>query len=84
MNGTWTHGHHWFDENNPLDLKQLNDWKKKAMEKGSRYYHSAIDTWTRRDLLKRQTVIDNDLKYLVFWNNDLSDARNWLFSCNFL
>lgn len=84
LNASWTHGGHWFDETDPFDVDKLNVWKAKAREKGSRYYHSAIDTWTRRDLLKLQTAVDNDLNYLVFWNNDLSDARDWLQSQNLL
>lgn len=78
LNASWTHGGHFFDENNPDDIIQLDEWKTRAREKGSRYYHSAIDTWTYRDLLKLQTALDNNLNYLVFWRNDLTDFRNWL------
>lgn len=81
---SWTHGRHWFDATNPFDIDKLNMWKDKAREKGSHYYHNAIDVWTRRDLVKLQTAIDNNLNYLVFWNNDLSDARDWLQSQHLL
>lgn len=84
LNASWTHGGHWFDENNPDDIKQLNEFQQRAKQKGSRYYHAAIDTWTRRDLLKLQIAIDNNLNYLVFWKNDLSDFREWLMSQNLL
>lgn len=78
LNAHWTHGGHWFDEENPFDVDKLNTWIEKSKERGSRYYHQAIDVWTRRDLLKLQTAIDNHLNYLVFWKNDLSDVRDWL------
>ena len=84
LNASWTHGGHWFDATNPFDIDKLNMWKDKAREKGSRYYYNAIDIWTRRDLIKLQTAIDNNLNYLVFWNNDLSDARDWLKSQHLL
>lgn len=84
LNASWTHGGHWFDATNPFDIDKLNMWKDKAQKKGSRYYYAAIDTWTRHDLLKLQTAIDNSLNYLVFWNNDLSDARDWLQSQHLL
>lgn len=78
LNVTWTHGGHFFDENNLEDVNKLDEWKKKAKTKGSRYYHCAIETWTKRDVLKLHMAIDNNLNYLVFWNNDLTDFRSWL------
>lgn len=84
LNGTWTHGGHFFDENNQVDIMILNEWKQRASEKGSRYYHVAIDTWTRRDLLKLQTAVDNNLNYLVFWDSNLEDFRDWLRSQSLL
>lgn len=78
LNASWTHGGHWFDETNPFDMEQLNEWKEKSKMKGSRYYCNAINVWTKRDLMKLHTAIDNNLNYLVFWKNDLSDARDWL------
>lgn len=65
-------------------IEQLNEWKQRAKLKGSHYYYAAIDTWTKRDVLKLQTAIDNDLNYLVFWRNDLQDVRDWLKSHNLL
>ncbi len=78
LNASWTHGGHWFDENNYLDIEKLNTWIENSKKKGSKYYHKAIEVWTQRDVLKRQTAMDNNLNYLVFWKNDLSDARDWL------
>lgn len=79
LNAHWSHGGHWFDENDENDIQKLNTWLEKAKEKGSRYYHAAIHIWTERDLLKRTTAEKNGLNYLVFWAQDLSDFREYLF-----
>lgn len=80
LNAHWSHGGHWFDENNPDDLMKLQEWTQKAMDKGSRYYRLAIDVWTRRDLLKLKAAVESNLNYLVFWRMDLKDFREWLHS----
>lgn len=41
-------------------------------------YLGAIEVWTVRDPLKRKTAEENNLNYLVFWDNDLTDAKEWL------
>ena len=66
FNGSWTHGGHWFDENNEEDMKKLQFWKHKH----SKYYDNAIKTWTIRDIKKRQTAKQNSLNYIVFWTLD--------------
>ena len=78
LNASWTHGGHWFDKNNPLDVLVLNEWEMRAKQKGSRYYKMAITNWTERDPLKLRTAISNHLNYLVFWDNNLTDALAWL------
>lgn len=80
LNAHWSHGGHWFDETSSDDIVLLNKWMSKTKEKGSAYYHQAIMVWTERDLLKRQFAIANDLNYVVFWKQDLSDAREYLSS----
>lgn len=45
---------------------------------GKMFYQSAIDVWTKRDVLKRETAKKNHLKYMVFWNQDLSDFYQWV------
>jgi hypothetical protein len=80
LNASWTHGGHWFDETNTDDIAQLQEWQKRSIEKESRYYHLAIDVWTNRDLKKKQFAEDNSLNYVVFWKQDLSDARTWILS----
>lgn len=54
-------------------LKQLIQ-----LSKDSSYYAQAIDVWTKRDVEKRQCAKDNKLNYVVFWDNDLADAKAWL------
>lgn len=78
LNAHWSHGKHWFDESNDEDLQKLSRWLSRAEERGSRYYHAAIHVWTERDPLKKQTAEQNGLNYVVFWDQDLSDAREYL------
>lgn len=78
FNAHWTHGGHFFNPSCEKDQLALQKWVKKSKTKGSRYYHSAINIWTKRDLLKRDTAIKNHLNYVVFWKSDLSDARTYL------
>ena len=70
-NFSWTHGGHWFDESNEEDLKTLQKWK----DKRTKYYQNAIETWTVRDVKKRETSEKNKLNYVVFWK--LDDTRNF-------
>lgn len=77
LNATWLHGGHWFDEYSECDLNSLHEWIRK-LESGKEFYEVAIDVWTVRDVKKRNTAIENNLNYVVFWKNDLSDFMNWL------
>lgn len=65
-NGTWTHGGKPFNETDESCIEQLNKWKEKA--KTSKFYQNAIDTWTIRDVRKRQCAIDNNLNWLCFYS----------------
>jgi hypothetical protein len=76
LNLHWSHGYHWFDETNTDDKLVLNAWIEKA--KISSYYQSAINIWTKRDVLKRETAKENHLNYIVFWKQDLSDFYQWI------
>lgn len=67
-NFLWTHGHHPFDESSIEDIKTLEEWKNKSAD--SKYYQLAIEVWTKRDVLKRQTMIDNKLNYFVAYKED--------------
>lgn len=57
---------------------KLAKWEERTAKKGSRYYYAAIYVWTKRDLLKKSMAEKNNLNYVVFWKNDLSDAREYL------
>lgn len=74
-NFSWTHGGHFFDENNIQDLQQLNMWMNKA--ENSRYYRNAVHVWTETDVEKKSIAEQNHLNYLVFWDNDLRDFMEW-------
>lgn len=63
-NGTWTHGGFPF-ENNKTCLEQLERWQVKA--KDSEFYKNAIETWTTRDVTKRQTAKNNKLNWIEFF-----------------
>ena len=65
LQASWTHGGRPFDGSIECQ-KQLNTWKQKASI--SNYYKNAIETWTKRDVLKRQTAEKNNLNYIEIWN----------------
>lgn len=67
FNGLWTHGGHWFSGSDADQIK-YGQWLEKAED--STYYRNAIDTWVRRDKLKRRTAAENKLNYVVFWSFD--------------
>lgn len=73
LNATWTHGHHWYHSNPIEDDNVLQFWH----EKGTEYYQNAIQTWTERDVKKRQIASQNRLNYVVFWYDDLQDVDLW-------
>ena len=69
-NGFWMHGGEKYigsdKQNSVLDL-----WESKNTEQ----YKRAIDTWTKRDVLKRKTAKDNGLNYLEFFN--MNEFNKW-------
>lgn len=68
LNCHWTHGKHPFDANNKNDIAVLNRWKSKNTE----FYDNAINTWTNRDVQKRNIAKQHNLNFLEFWSfNDL-------------
>ena len=76
LNIHWSHGHGWFF-GTADDMARLAEWRAKA-DAGSKYYACAIETWTIRDVAKRETATRNGLNYLAFWASDLSDFIEWL------
>ena len=43
--------------------------------KHTKYYDNAIQTWTVRDVKKRECSQNNKLNYIVFWNLDEFDVN---------
>ena len=70
LNACWTHGGHWFDSSNPHDVDKVCSLKDSA----TTYYDTVVYTWTVNDVKKRNCARDNDLNYVVFWDNTLDDA----------
>lgn len=62
--GTWLHGKEPYNANNEEHIKQINLWKSK----NTNFYNTAINVWTIRDPLKRQTAKDNNLNWIEFFN----------------
>ena len=73
-NGSWTHGGCFYDENNEDNRNTLEKWKQASEH--SRFYQNAIETWTKKDILKLETAIKNNLNYVVWFNKE--QAYNWI------
>lgn len=67
IQGTWLHGKHPFDPDNDEDRAVVEYWDSKQ----SRYYKSAIYTWTDLDPRKRKTAKDAKLNYLEIFSIDI-------------
>ena len=65
LNAHWTHGGRPYKEEDSICQQQLHEWLLKA--KSSDYYKQAIDTWTRLDVKKCTTALDNKLNYTVIY-----------------
>ena len=68
----WTHGKHPYDKDNINDQKILNEW----INKNTKYYYIAINTWTKRDINKRNIAKQNNLNFIEFWN--INELQKWL------
>ena len=62
IQGHWTHNDHPFDINNLNDQQIMNIWRTKSLS--DKYYKNALNTWTIKDVEKRNTAIQNNLNYL--------------------
>ena len=67
IQGIWTHGQHPFNSNSIEDINKLNEWKLK----NTKYYDSAIQTWTVSDVTKRNIAKQNNLNYLEIFSTNL-------------
>ena len=68
----WTHGGHPFNQNNLDDQEKLKLWQSK----NTKFYNNAINTWTIRDVKKREIAEQNNLNYIEFWN--IEELKNWI------
>ena len=73
-NGTWTHGGCFYDENNEENRNTLEKWKQASEH--SRFYETAVSVWTQRDVLKLRTAVENNLNYVVWFNQQ--QAYDWI------
>lgn len=67
------HGSHWYDTNSIHDKEKVALWEQGKKEHPQ--YDSAIKTWTIRDVYKRKIARENDLNYVVLWNEQ--DIDEW-------
>lgn len=72
--GDWGHGSEPFDFNNITHVEKLNKWKR-GMISGHPRYKTAINTWTIRDPLKRETAKNNNLNWIEFFT--MKEFMNW-------
>lgn len=71
-NFTWSHGGHLFDCNSVEDCAKKEIWKEKA--KSSKYYELALKVWTERDVIKHETIIQNNLNaYVAYKEVEIDD-----------
>ena len=66
LNGTWTHGKHPFDATSIQDQIILERWKEKSKEHP--FYVNAIETWTKRDVEKRNKAKENNINFKEVWS----------------
>ncbi len=72
INGHFSHGHHPYNPNSQDDNNQLKKW----ISKNTDYYKNAIQVWTQRDPLKRETAKKNKLNYIEIFSNNINEAIN--------
>ena len=77
LNGSWSHGGHWYEADRAMDQKTVQTWIKKG--KKSKYYRVALETWTERDVRKREAARRSELNYVTLWDGSKSlfDAHLW-------
>lgn len=69
--GYFTHGYRAYFEDDD-NCSMLNKWIDKSKE--STFFKNAITVWTTKDVLKRETALRNNLRYLeVFDKNNLME-----------
>ena len=69
INGSWTHGGHPYT-NSEADKEIVDCWRSK----NTKYYNNAIQTWTIRDVKKREVARQNNLNYLEIFSIDIEEV----------
>lgn len=77
LNGSWSHGRHWYEFDREMDQKIAQIWRKKGEK--SKYYRAAFETWVERDVRKRAAAREAQLNYVTLWDGSeaLADAHLW-------
>lgn len=77
LNGSWSHGGHWYESDREMDQRTVQTWLKKG--KKSKYYRVALETWIKRDVRKREAARKAQLNYVTLWDGleSLFDAHLW-------
>lgn len=77
LNGSWSHGKHWYETDREMDQRTVQTWRKKGEK--SEYYRNALEVWTERDVRKREAARQAELNYVTLWDGSetLSDTHLW-------
>lgn len=70
-----SHGYHWFDATNADDLARAASMAELSVTNS--WYKTALNVWLKVDPAKKLMALSNNLNYLVFWKDDLSDFYEW-------
>ena len=71
IQASWTHGGHPYDCDEETDKTVLEVWKSKNTD----YYDNAIETWTKRDVKKREIAKIDGLNYLEIFSNNIDEVE---------
>ena len=72
IQGSWTHGPEPYDPSSPEHQEILKEMIDKAPTSG--YYENAIDVWTVKDPIKRETAKKNGLNWVEIFSCDLDEV----------
>jgi hypothetical protein len=68
IQANWCHGKHPYDPEKDNEIVRI--WKNK----NTKYYNNAIETWTIRDVKKRNIAKENNLNYLEIFSNNIDEV----------
>jgi hypothetical protein len=76
IQGHWTHGPHPFNEQSLEDIDIVKKWKSQNSE----FYDVAINSWTKRDVKKRNRAKERNLNYLEIFSCDVDECMSIIMS----